>query len=125
MQWLKALILRFFDIPEHIIKVQVDGEPAGEPTFDSLMAMAGMFRTVPGLQESWMADFRDTMLTLEKLPGEAHFDRVRLVQKACDLWRMLSIPRTCILAANAFRDAQRAEREDKEPTQAHGPQTVM
>ena len=118
MRWLKRA--------PQTIRIQIDGEPAGEPTFDSLMAMAGMFRTIPGLQESWMADFRDTMEALEKLPGDAHYDRIRIAQKACDLWRSLSIPRACVLAANSFREAQRAERAAAEqPPKAQGPQTVM
>jgi hypothetical protein len=121
MQWVRQL----FNIPEQVIRVQVDSEPAGDVTIDSLMAMAGIFRTIPHLQASFMADFRDTMDALEKLPGAAHEDRIRLAQKACDLWRNLSIPHYSVLAANALMDAQRQEQEEKPKQGPFGPRTVM
>lgn len=120
MQWVR----RLFHIPVSVVRIQVDGDPAGDTTIESLTALAGIFRNAPHLQASFMADFRDTMDVLEKLPGDAHFDRIRLAQKACDLWRCLSIPQNAIHAANALMDAQRAEREPKS-TQATGPKNVM
>lgn len=121
MQWVR----RLFNIPEQVIRIQIDGDPSTDVTYDSLMAMAGIFRTIPHLQASFLADFRDTMDTLEKLPGSAHEDRIRLAQKACDLWRALSIPHHSIAAANALLDAQRGEREQKLTKGPSGPATVM
>jgi hypothetical protein len=121
MRWVR----RFFKIPEQVIRVQVDSDPSGDVTIDSLLAMAGLFRTIPHLQASFMADFRDTMEALEKLPGNAHEDRIRLAQKACDLWRNLSIPHYSVLAANALMDAQRQEQTEKPNQGPVGPRTVM
>jgi hypothetical protein len=121
MQWVR----RLFNIPEQVIRVQVDSEPVGDVTIDTLLSMAGIFRTIPHLQASFMADFRDTMEALEKLPGNAHEDRIRLAQKACDLWRNLSIPHYSVLAANALMDAQRQEQTEKPNQGPVGPRTVM
>lgn len=123
MQWVK----RLFKVPEHVIKIQVDGESNSDTTIDSLMAMAGIFKTIPHLQSSLMADFRDTMDVLEKLPGNAHEDRIRVAQKACDLWRTLSIPHYSLMAANAMLASMNEEQNPKEnhkqgPT---GPSNVM
>lgn len=120
MRWLR----RFFRIPVQTIRLVIDGEPMRDVTVDSLTAMAAVFRNTPGLQASLMADFCDTMTAMEGLAGTAHEDRIRLVQKACDLWRFLRIPHHAISQANALIESQRQERT--ETTKApQGAQTVM
>lgn len=126
MQWLKTLLMRWLDIPKtvSVIRIKVDAEGDGDMTIESLTAMAGVFRNTPHLQASFMADFRDTMTALEKLPGDAQFERLRLAQKACDLWRCLSIPLNAVHAANALLEAQKAERK-QEPEGPTGTRNVM
>lgn len=120
MRWLR----RFFRIPEQTIRLVIDGEPMGDVTVDSLTALAAVFRNTPGLQASLMADFCDTMTNMEGLAGTAHEERIRLAQKACDLWRFLRIPHSATSQANALIEAQRQERAETHKA-PEGARTVM
>jgi hypothetical protein len=100
-------------LPEQVIRVKVDGAPAGDVnSVDYWMAMAGAFANAPGLEQSLTEDFKDTMDGLEKLPADAHGERIRLAQKACDLWRFLNIPRAAVAQADRLIGQQRAERTE-------------
>lgn len=113
--WLRPLVMRWLNIPvtvEHR-RFVFKGEPIEQFTQEHYEAWATIWQTVPGLYDVWyqaLGEAIDKMSTLPAIDAN-HGERIRLCQRAVDLWANLQIATKSAKDLNALHAQRQREQE--------------
>lgn len=112
---IRLALMRVFRVPVRVTVQRMEVGPERLPdTAERLRIMAGVFHVVPGLREQWMDGLDDVITSMAKTPAtEAfHGERIRLCQRAVDLWQCLRLPQE---AAKKYNEMMKPVEEFEQP----------
>lgn len=115
--WIRSLLIQWLDIPVSIeVKRFVyKGEPVEEFTLKHYEAWATLWQTAPGLWDSWYLALGEVIEKMEKLPAtkEHNGERIRLCQRAVDIWQNLHVPNKAAQHLNEYHDRQQKQQKQR------------
>lgn len=113
--WLRPLLMRWINIPVAIEHKRFifKGEPLESFGPEHYEAWAMIWQTVPGLYDVWYKALGETIGDMAKLPAidANHGERIRLCQRAVDVWSNLQIASSAAKEINAFHAQRQQEQE--------------
>ncbi len=126
MQWLKAwlrpLLMRWLEIPVSIEhkRFVFKGEPIDSFGQEHYEAWAAIWQTVPGLWDAWYMALGQTIKAMADLKAtdENHGERIRLCQRAVDLWANLQFANAAADDLNRLHAQRQREQESGRMTSA-------
>lgn len=105
MQWLRLLVMRWLKIPVtvDIKRFVFKGEPVTSFGPEHYENWAKLWQLAPGLYDSWYMALGETIKSMAATPAnEAHHgERIRLCQRAVDLWQNLQLANNAEKSLNA------------------------
>lgn len=111
--WIRSLLMRWLDIPVNVeIKRFIfKGEPVEDFTEKHYESWATLWQTAPGLWDSWYLALGEVIKKMEALPATKENDgeRIRLCQRAVDIWQNLQIANEAAKNLNDYHERQQRQ----------------